>query len=87
MRIPSKVWQHPSRCEELRGDLVGASGWGKALIGCSVEAHTRPPKGRADEFLRRRLEYGNHLQWVYGDCAEPMRQLGELLHLEVEVIG
>jgi len=71
----------------LRGQLVGASGWGQDLIGCSVEAVIKPPEGRCGEFLARRLEYGNHLQWVYGDYVEPMRRLGEMLNLTVEVIG
>ncbi|MBM4036418.1 MAG: hypothetical protein FJ291_32175, partial [Planctomycetes bacterium] len=30
----------------LKGQLVGASGWGKDLIGCSVEAVIKPPEGR-----------------------------------------
>ena len=71
----------------LQGELVGASGWDKDLVGCSVEAVIQPPEGRADEFLKKRLDYGNHLQWVYGDYAEPMQQLGELLGLEVDVIA
>jgi len=71
----------------LRGELVGSSGWDQDLVGCSVEAVIKPPEGRSDEFLKKRLDYGNHLQWVYGDYAEPMRQLGELLGLEVDVIA
>jgi len=71
----------------LKGKLVGASGWGQDLVGCSVEAVIQPPQGRCDEFLRQRLEFGNHLQWVYGDYAEPLRRLGEMLGLEVVVIA
>ncbi len=71
----------------LKGELVGASGWGPDLIGCSVEAVIRPPQGTLDRFLRERMVYGNHLQWVYGDYAEEMREVGEMLHLEVEVIA
>jgi hypothetical protein len=71
----------------LKGQLVGASGWGKDLIGCSVEAVIKPPEGRCGEFLVKRLEYGNHLQWVYGDHAESLRLLGEMLGLTVEVIS
>jgi hypothetical protein len=71
----------------LRAQLVGSSGWGKDLIGCSVEAVMKPPEGRCAEFLARRLEYGNHLQWVYGDHVEALRRLGEMLHLTVEVIS
>jgi len=70
-----------------KGQLVGASGWGKDNLGCSVEALIRPPDGRADEFLKKRLEYGNHLQWVYGDYTDQLRQLGPMVGLEVEVIS
>ncbi len=71
----------------LRGTLIGSSGWGEASIGCSVAAVIRPPEGRCEEFLRKRLEFGNHLQWVYGDYAEHMRAVGTLLGLQVEVIA
>jgi hypothetical protein len=70
----------------LRGELAGGSGWDQDRIGCSVEALISPPAGRMDEFLRKRTEYGNHLQWVYGDFTEPMRRLGEMLGLQVELI-
>ncbi|MHB8898246.1 MAG: hypothetical protein ACYC6Y_05825 [Thermoguttaceae bacterium] len=76
-----------SRLLVLRGQLTGASGWGQDLIGCSVEALIQPPPGRLDEFLRKRLDYGNHLQWVYGDYSEQLRQLGEMLKLDVDVIA
>lgn len=71
----------------LRGTLVGASGWGRDLLGCSVEAIIRPPEGKRDEFLRRRLVYGNHLQWVYGDYTRELKALGEMLGMEVEVFA
>lgn len=71
----------------LKGMLVGSSGWGQDLIGCSVEAVIQPPPGRRDEFLRRRLVYGNHLQWVYGDYTQELQTLGEMLGLSVEVIA
>ena len=71
----------------LKGQLVGASGWDKDLIGCSVEAVIKPPSGRTDEFMRRRLVYGNHLPWVYGDYTKDLKTLGEMLGLSVEVIA
>jgi len=71
----------------LKGTLVGASGWGQDLIGCSVEAVIKPPPGRTDEFLRSRLVVGNHLQWVYGDYTKELKTLGETLGLGVEVIA
>ena len=83
----ARVDPSATRLLVLRGELVGASGWDKDLIGCSVEALIKPPEGRSDEFLKKRLDYGNHLQWVYGDYADQMQQLGEMLGLEVEVIS
>ena len=71
----------------LKGTLVGSSGWGKDVLGCSVEAVIKPPPGRADEFMQRRLVYGNHLPWVYGDYAKELKILGEMLGLSVEVIS
>jgi len=71
----------------LKGTLVGSSGWGKDLLGCSVEAVIKPPEGKAHEFLRRRMIYGNHLQWVYGDYARDLKTIGEMLGLTVEVFA
>jgi hypothetical protein len=71
----------------LKGTLTGSSGWGKDLLGCSVEAVIKPPEGRCDEFLRKRLIYGNHLPWVYGDYARDLEVLGKMLGLSVEVIS
>lgn len=71
----------------LRGTLVGASGWDEDLIGCSVEAVIRPPEGRTDEFLRKRLEFGNHLPWVYGDHTGALCELARMLKLEVILIA
>lgn len=71
----------------LKGTLVGSSGWGQDLIGCSVEAVIQPPPGRRDEFFRKRLVFGNHLQWVYGDYTKELKTLGEMLGLGVEVIA
>jgi hypothetical protein len=71
----------------LKGTLVESSGWGQDLIGCSVEAVIKPPPDKAHEFLRRRMIYGNHLQWVYGDYARELKVLGEMLGLTVEVFA
>ena len=71
----------------LSGELVGAGGWDKDSLGCSVEAVIKPPNGRTDEFMKKRIDYGNHLPWVYGDYKDEIQKLGEMLNLEVEVIG
>ncbi|MCX7824243.1 MAG: hypothetical protein N2689_01635, partial [Verrucomicrobiae bacterium] len=70
----------------LKGTLVGSSGWDKDLLGCSVEAVIKPPPG-AEAFLRRRMIYGNHLQWVYGDYSKELKTLGEMLGLSVELFA
>jgi hypothetical protein len=71
----------------LKGTLVGSSGWGQDLLSCSVEAVIQPPEDKAHEFLRRRMAYGNHLQWVYGDYTKELKTLGEMLGLTVEVFA
>lgn len=71
----------------LKGTLVGASGWGEDLLSCSVEAVIQPPPDQAHEFLRRRMVYGNHLQWIYGDYTRELKILGEMLGLTVEVFA
>jgi hypothetical protein len=71
----------------LRGELVGSSGWDRDHLGCSVEALIRPPEGRLDEFLKKRLEFGNHLPWVYGDYTEQLAELGPMAGLEVDLIA
>ncbi|NLF69771.1 MAG: hypothetical protein GX575_12040 [Candidatus Anammoximicrobium sp.] len=71
----------------LKGHLVGASGWNRDLLGCSVEAVIKPPEGRCEEFLKKRLEFGNHLQWVYGDWTAELGELAQMLGLQAEVIA
>lgn len=71
----------------LRGRLVGSAGWEQDIIGCSVKAFIRPPKGRSEEFLEKRIDYGNHLPWVYGDYTKQMKLLGQMLGLTVEAIS
>ena len=69
----------------LKGTLAAASGWDKDLLGCSVEAVIKPPPGQTHDFLRRRMVYGNHLQWVYGDYSKELKTVGEMLGLKVEL--
>ena len=71
----------------LKGTLVGASGWNEDLLGCSVEAVIQPPPGQTHQFLRRRMVYGNHLQWVYGDYANELKTVGEMLGLSVDLFA
>jgi hypothetical protein len=70
----------------LKGTLVGSVGWEGDNIGCSVEARIKPTEGRAEDFLRKQLDYGNHLIWVYGHYAEEMQMLARILGMDVEVV-
>jgi cellobiose-specific phosphotransferase system component IIB len=81
---------HPNARQVLvmKGKLVRSEGWDKDELGCSVAAFIIPAEsGNAEPFVRKQAEYGNHLVWTYGDYAEPMRQLGSLMGLQVEVVS
>ncbi len=81
---------HPNAKQVLvmKGKLVRSEGWDKDDLGCSVAAFVLPAEtGNAEPFVRRQAEYGNHLVWTYGDYSEPMRQLGDLMGLQVEIVS
>ncbi|RJP32210.1 MAG: hypothetical protein C4527_06390 [Candidatus Omnitrophota bacterium] len=72
----------------LRGTLAGSGGWDNDTLGCSVEAQIKPvDSGDATDFVRRQQDYGNHLIWTYGDYAEEMVQLCDMLGIQTEVIS
>ena len=71
----------------LKGKLVGSDGWEGDNLGCSVEARVVPIEGKAEDFARKQADYGNHLIWVYGHYADELQQLGEMLHMKVDVVG
>jgi len=72
----------------LRGKLTGSEGWDEDLRGCSVSAFiVGKESGTADEFLRRQVDYGNHLVWVYGDYSRQLKQLGKLINVDVDVVS
>lgn len=72
----------------LKGRLVGSSGWGDDKLGCSVEAHIKPvDSGDAAVFVRKQKDYGNHLIWTYGDYADDMVQLCNMIGLQTEVVS
>ena len=52
-----------------------------------MEARIKPVEsGRADLFVRKQVNYGNHLAWVYGDYTDATRELAEMLGMEVEIV-
>ena len=72
----------------LKGRLVDSSGWGEDNLGCSVEAHIKPvDSGDAAVFVRKQKDYGNHLIWTYGDYADDMVQLCNMIGLQTEVVS
>ncbi len=72
----------------MKGRLVGSSGWGQDKLGCSVEAHIKPVNsGDATAFVRKQKDYGNHLIWTYGDYADDMVQLCNIIGLETDVVS
>ena len=72
----------------LRGILVGSQGWGEDIVGCHDIANiVGKESGTAEEFARKQTDYGNHLPWVYGDYAENLKRLGDLLGIDVKVVS
>ncbi|MBM4088651.1 MAG: hypothetical protein FJ276_04370 [Planctomycetes bacterium] len=83
----ARINPQANRLLVLRGQLTGSSGWDQDLVGCSVEAVIRPPEGKLDEYLHRRVDYGNHLQWVYGDYTRQLKTLCEMLEIDIELFA
>ncbi|MEJ2705671.1 MAG: hypothetical protein P8Z79_24810 [Sedimentisphaerales bacterium] len=72
----------------LKGTLVGSSGWGEDKLGCSVEARIKPAdSGDSAVFVRKQMDYGNHLIWTYGDYVDDMVQLCDMLGLQTDVVS
>jgi len=70
----------------LKGKLVGSNGWGEDLLGCNVSAFiVGRESGTAEDFVRKQVDYGNHLPWVYGDYSEQLKKLGALTGVNVVV--
>jgi hypothetical protein len=72
----------------LKGTLVGSSGWGEDKLGCSVEAHIKPAdSGDSAVFVRKQMDYGNHLIWTYGDYVDDVVQLCDMLGLQTDIVS
>jgi L-fucose isomerase-like protein len=72
----------------LKGTLVSSQGWGEDVVGCNDVANiVGKESGSAEEFVKRQADYGNHLPWVYGDYAEQLEKLGNLIGIDVAVIS
>jgi len=72
----------------LKGRLVKSWGYGEDLLSCSVSAYVvGRDSGNAREFIKKQIDYGNHLVWVYGDYSEDLKQLAEILKMNIEIIS
>ena len=72
----------------LKGTLVSSQGWGEDVVGCHDIANiVGKESGTAEEFVRKQADYGNHLPWVYGDYAEQLEKLGDLIGIDVVVVS
>jgi len=49
----------------LKRRLVGSGGWHGDNVGCSVEARIERCEAKAEDSIRRQLDYGKGLIWVY----------------------
>jgi hypothetical protein len=76
-----------ARCDPLirkimlvRGEISGCVG--HRDVGCSLRATIPFPSTR--DLVKKARDYGFHFAGVYGDYTEPMKQLAEMLKMEVE---
>jgi L-fucose isomerase-like protein len=72
----------------LKGRLVGSSGYDEDLLSCSASAYVvGQASGTAREFIEKQVNYGNHLVWVYGDYSKELKQMTEMLKMDIEIIS
>lgn len=72
----------------LKGKLVNSHGYNEDLLGCSVSAFVVGSESNtATEFMKKQVDYGNHLVWVYGDYTEELEQVCEILNLKIDVVS
>lgn len=68
-----------TRLLAFRGELVGCAGFDR--VGCALSAHVKV-RDVVDVF-HKELDFGHHLAVVYGDYMDEVRELGEMMGLEV----
>jgi hypothetical protein len=52
------------------------------VVGCTLRCLIKVPDAR--NFFRKQGRYGNHPAAVYGNHLEALRELGEMIGVEVE---
>ncbi|MFO7853489.1 MAG: hypothetical protein ACQERS_08135 [Bacteroidota bacterium] len=74
---------HPTSKKMLavKGNIV--AGAGLDTIGCSTGVYYQVADVK--DFFKKQLEFGHHYAWVYGDYIEKLKDLGEVLGLEVVI--
>jgi len=63
----------------VRGEIVAGAGLDK--IGCDTGFYWRVTDVK--DFFKKQVEFGHHFVWVYGDYMEELKDLGEVLGVEV----
>jgi hypothetical protein len=63
----------------VKGEIAGGDGFDQ--VGCSLSAHIKV-RDIVDLF-RKELDFGHHLAMVYGDYAEKVKELGQMMGFEV----
>lgn len=77
-----------SRLLVLKGRLVDSGGYGEDILSCSVSAYVvGQESGTVSKFIRKQIDYGNHLVWVYGDYSEELKVLAEMLKMDIEIVA
>ena len=63
----------------VRGKIVAGAGIDE--IGCQTGLYWEVEN--VNDFFKKELIYGHHYAWVYGDYIEDLKELGDVLNLEV----
>jgi len=72
---------HPTGKKMLavKGEIV--AGAGLDTIGCATGVYYQV--NDVKDFFKKQLEFGHHFAWVYGDYIEKIKDLGDILGIEV----
>jgi len=65
-----------------RGEIIESGGM--EGCGCSQDVTLQVPD--CYEFWRASQNYGHHLSLVYGDYTQQIRDLGDMMNFEVELV-
>jgi len=72
---------HPSGKKMLAVKAVIVAGAGKDTVGCSTGLYYQVADSR--DMFRKMLDFGHHYTWVYGDYIDDLKELGEVMGVDV----